>query len=217
MLLGVFVFFVLTMDFRLRIYDEGLILAGAVEVSQGAVPHRDFYANYGPANFYLLAGLFKLFGPGFLVARLWDALLRALLVATVYAILRPRCGRGLTLATTGLVLLMLCARDYLTPNLGVLLSGLVSTWLVAGEGGARRLVLAGALTGLAALFRYDSGFFILLAHCAGFALLPLAAGEGPGAASRALFRAALPYATGTALVFLPCAGLMLWAPALSPT
>ena len=39
-------------------YDEGLVLFGAVRVLHGDVPYRDFYANYGPAQFYVLAGLF---------------------------------------------------------------------------------------------------------------------------------------------------------------
>jgi len=209
-LLGLTLFFVLTMDLRVRVYDEGLILTGANEVAAGAVPHRDFYANYGPANFYVLAGLFKLFGPGFLVARLWDALLRALIVATVFGLLRSRCSRPLAFATTFLVLLLLCLRDYLTPNLPVLLCALVSTWLVASEGGPRRLLAAGALTGLAALYRYDSGFFVMLSHFAGMAVLAF---TQPGSEGRfsALVRRVFIYAAGTAAVFLPCAILLLAA------
>src|SRR5258708_1768620 len=37
------------------IYDEGLILTGAMRVANGEIPHRDFYANYGPAQFYVVA------------------------------------------------------------------------------------------------------------------------------------------------------------------
>ena len=41
------------------IYDEGIMLTGAMRVAQGALPHRDFYANYGPGQFFALAAIFK--------------------------------------------------------------------------------------------------------------------------------------------------------------
>ena len=40
-----------------KAYDEGLILSGAAQVAQGALPYRDFWSMYGPGSFYLLAGL----------------------------------------------------------------------------------------------------------------------------------------------------------------
>jgi hypothetical protein len=56
----------------INVYDEGLIVFGAIRVMNGDVPYRDFYANYGPAQFYVLAGLFKVFGPSILISRIWD-------------------------------------------------------------------------------------------------------------------------------------------------
>ena len=44
------------------VYDEGIVLTGAMRVLAGDVIHRDFYANYGPGQFYALAGLFQVFG-----------------------------------------------------------------------------------------------------------------------------------------------------------
>ena len=69
-------------------YDEGLILTGAMRVAAGAVPHRDFYANYGPGQFYAVAGLFDLFGQSALVERMYDAVVKAGIVCCVYASLR---------------------------------------------------------------------------------------------------------------------------------
>src|SRR4051794_41961080 len=43
-------------------FDEGLVLAAARRVTEGQVPYADFTWAYGPAQPYLLAGLFKLFG-----------------------------------------------------------------------------------------------------------------------------------------------------------
>jgi hypothetical protein len=49
-----------------------------MRVADGEIPHRDFYADYGPAQFYVLAGLFKLFAPSILGECLWDTLVRVL-------------------------------------------------------------------------------------------------------------------------------------------
>src|SRR3977135_674334 len=69
------------MDRHIGVYDEGVILTGAMRVAAGEVPHRDFYANYGPAQFYLLAALFKCFGQYALIERAFDVLIRAGIVA----------------------------------------------------------------------------------------------------------------------------------------
>src|ERR1700735_195041 len=76
----------LSMSRHPYIYDEGLVLTAAMRVAAGQIPHRDFYANYGPAQFYLLAGLFDLFGETLLIERLFDLLVKALLVTSVYGV-----------------------------------------------------------------------------------------------------------------------------------
>ena len=43
-------------------YDEFLSLYGADRVLHGEIPYRDFWTMYGPAQFYVLAGFFKIFG-----------------------------------------------------------------------------------------------------------------------------------------------------------
>jgi hypothetical protein len=58
-----FLFLVATMNRSVTPYDEGLILFGSTRVLSGDIPYRDFYANYGPGQFYVLAALFKVFGP----------------------------------------------------------------------------------------------------------------------------------------------------------
>ena len=93
----------LGMSRRPHIYDEGLVLTAAMRVAGEQIPHRDFYANYGPAQFYLLAGLFKLFGESsILVERLFDLLIKALLVTTVYGIALDYC-RQLVAAVIAIV------------------------------------------------------------------------------------------------------------------
>jgi hypothetical protein len=51
-------------------YDEGLVLTHANAVVHGQLPHRDFYSAYPPANHWLLAALFRVFGVSVSAARL---------------------------------------------------------------------------------------------------------------------------------------------------
>ena len=80
-------------DRHIANFDEGMILTGAMRVASGAIPHRDFYTNYGPGQFYVLAGIFWAFGPTVLVGRLYDAGVKAGIVCVVYAISFPLMGR----------------------------------------------------------------------------------------------------------------------------
>ncbi len=204
------------MDLRINVYDEALILLGARLVADGAVPHRDFYANYGPAQFYALAALFKLFGPSFLAARIYDTLIRAAIVAIAYRMLAPRTGPAVTIiATIGVAAWMFGSVNYLYPMFPTLLLALAGTQLLAGPGdrrpGRRRLLAAGAVTGLTALFRYDVGFFLLAAHALALLLIEWRR-EGPAPARFSAFaRAMLTYGAGTALLFVPAAALLLLA------
>ena len=72
-----FLFLMLTMNMFINIYDEGVILFDSVRILSGDVPYRDFYANYGPAQFYVLAALFKMFGPSVMIERMWDLFIRS--------------------------------------------------------------------------------------------------------------------------------------------
>ena len=50
-------------------YDEGLLLTDAFAMTQGLVPYRDFYVNYPPGPFVLLATTWKAFGMSVFTAR----------------------------------------------------------------------------------------------------------------------------------------------------
>jgi predicted membrane-bound mannosyltransferase len=67
-----------------RIGDEGDMLNGALAISQGRVPYRDFYDLRGPACFYWLGTFFTLFGASWQVARLHLLLTGALTTLLVY-------------------------------------------------------------------------------------------------------------------------------------
>lgn len=90
-----------------NIYDEGLMLTGAMRVLAGQIPHHDFYANYGPGQFYTLAGLFRLLGESLLVERLYDLFLKALIVDLVYKTVLSCCRRPIAIWIASITVLWL--------------------------------------------------------------------------------------------------------------
>jgi hypothetical protein len=159
------------MSLRPNMYDEGIVLTAAMRVAAGQIQHRDFYAIYGPAQFYILAGLFKLFGESILVERLFDLFIRALLVASVYAIISSYCRKSIALFTAFVTLLWLFGLYYATAGNAVIpvsLLNLVGTAIIlpvfVRTVSMRRMLTAGAIAGMAALFRYDTGIGILGVH-----------------------------------------------------
>ena len=199
---------VLLMDRTIDIFDEGLVLTNAMRTLVGDVDHRDYYSPYGPASFYAFAAAFRLSDYPFLAARLVGVSVMAGLCATTFHTLFTRTRPWICLVFTGLVGAWLVASPkYLYPLFPCLLLALIGTLLVLHSltrPKASALFWAGCCTGAAALFRYDGGFYLLLAHVAAMAVLILSDRTRKGAAAR-LVRAMAIYGAGVALVFLPAA------------
>ena len=186
------------------IYDEGLILTGAMRVANGEIPHRDFYANYGPAQFYVVALLFKLFGPSVMAERLWDFAIRAAIATLGFVAVRSCCRPAAAFAAYIACLIWLAAFGSPGfPLFPAVLFALAATLLVAsGEGQPARIVAAGVCIGLTALFRYDVGG---LAGAALMALLVVAAARRGNGFWRAPSSPPWLFAAGAAAIFGPVA------------
>jgi hypothetical protein len=155
-------YLIVSMSRTINVYDEGIILTGAARVLAGAVPHRDFYANYGPGQFYILALLFKLFGPSMLIERGWDMAVRAGIVSLVFLLATRMATRRTAVLAAAVCCTWLGLLGYpsypVFPALAATLAG--QAFLMAARQAERRgppLLMAGACMGLAALFRYDVG------------------------------------------------------------
>ena len=187
-------------------YDEGLILFGAQRVGAGDIPHRDFYANYGPGSFYVLSWLFKLFSPSVLVERVWDSGVRSAIAVLVFLLVRGS-GQGAMSVIAGLVaFLWLSAYGFygypVFPVLALALaSALALVPVFAGDRRPWRLVLAGVLVGGVGLFRYDAAFAACV--CTMVVLLAFAIGVPAGSASRSAGRLLVPFVAGVAMVAGP--------------
>lgn len=79
--------------------DEGLTLQAAARIADGQVPYRDFWWFYPPGQPYLLAALWKLFGPSLLTWRVVRVLVNATVALLAYLLARRAAPRWLALAT----------------------------------------------------------------------------------------------------------------------
>jgi len=66
--------------------DEGIFTYGAIRILNGEILYKDFFASNAPLNYYLLAGLFKLFGANTEVTFWCYAIVGALTAVLIYII-----------------------------------------------------------------------------------------------------------------------------------
>lgn len=142
------------------IYDEGIILTGALRVLAGEWPSRDFYTNYAPGQFILLAGFLRLVGLDSFNARLFDAAQLAGVVTMAWLLLRRILGWNWALGgALGVLAIHLVTRSELYPiNPSILLVMCIAFVLVPRLAGLRGLDPcwpAAGLLGALMLFRYD--------------------------------------------------------------
>jgi len=205
--------FLLLMNMEVGLYDESLMMQGAVQIGSGDVPHRDFFFTYGPMQLWVISALFSTFGKAMIVARLYDIAIRGGIVLlcglTARRLgLRPSLVIGVMIIETFLIY---ASGFYLYPVLPSILCALTSTLLLIDDGsgaevGSSRLLIAGMLTGLTALFRYDIGFLVLAAHLVTLCLFYFYTRRS----IRLLIRQIFTYGIGVSLVFIPIA-ISAWA------
>lgn len=148
--------------------DEGLLIVEPEQVLDGSLPNRDFESFYGPANTYVLAGVYAVAGPGVTQERVVGLLYRLALIAAVFAL---AWAGGMWVAV---IAGLLCGA--LTFGLGLAASayfgGLaIGVWavflLLRGPDAARRsellVVGAGIAAGLSVSYRPQFGVALALA------------------------------------------------------
>ncbi len=150
----------LTTPYQVNVFDEGLILTGALRVLAGEMPSADFYTNYGPAQFYLVAGFFDLFGRNLTVARAYDALIAAAILPAAAGVLGNQALRWYGLASLGFIfVLVLLYRSPLYPITPCILLILIGIGLTVSaledRAGALVYLWIGLVIAALTCFRYD--------------------------------------------------------------
>lgn len=143
--------------------DEGTLLVYPELIQRGAVPYRDFETFYGPANPYLLAAVYGVFGVDIAVERSVGLFYRVILFAALFGLLRRW---GMAIATlcvllAGFLLLPLGVVAYAW--IGALAFAVASLAITSNSNMKGRYAIGGLLAGLALMFRLDVAPALLLA------------------------------------------------------
>jgi hypothetical protein len=202
-------------------YDECLALYGADRVLHGGRPYRDFLTLYGPAQFYLLALTFKLFGVSALVGRIYDAVVKAgIACASFVLVTRLASWRYAAMAFTAVLLWLACIDDpaYNYSAYPALLISLISCIFFSrylnDSSRLRSLFISGVLVGVTVCFRHDFGFYLCIAQLISLVWSTLSdrpSGAKPRSVLPAIRQPALLYISGILLVVIPVTLLLLWA------
>jgi hypothetical protein len=157
---------------RIDPFDEGIVLEAARRVMQGQVPHRDFLWAYGPADPYLMGGLFKVFGVSLLDWRILRVLSDAASALAVFVLARRLAGTWLALLAWLAAACAFAQPTSANPAAEAFAFGLWALVVVTGndEPGTGRLVGAAALTAGCGAWRPDFGGYAALACLAALAL-----------------------------------------------
>jgi hypothetical protein len=142
--------------------DEGSLLLYPELIRHGELPYRDFETFYGPANAYVLAATYSIFGPDIMVERTVGLLYRALILSLVFALI----ARWNSILATGCTVLtawvLLGAWIVAYAWFGGIACLLGSILLLTGERTNTRAFFAGLLASCALLYRVDLAPAIIL-------------------------------------------------------
>jgi len=145
-------------------YDEGFAVFNATRLLNGEAPYRDFWAIYPPGQLYILAGVFKLFGVSLDASRVYDTLVRAVLVLGIFLVATKITTRKFAYMVTLALTLVLASQSFYSyavyPALGVSIYALYSALQYAAKKSRRWLFATGAITGLACIIRWDIGLYV---------------------------------------------------------
>ncbi len=185
------------------VYDEGFALLNGERILRGDLPYRDFWTIYPPGQSYVLAAVFALFGHTMKAARVYDTLVRLLIVVGVYMVSQRVAGVPVALIAAALVTLWLGTVMFYAyavfPALALALFALLGLIEYLRTGRLHRLAFSGALTGVTALFRIDIALYLGISVVLA---LSLSVHRSAGARCRSVLQ---PFAW-----FVGCAAAVAW-------
>lgn len=147
-------------------YDEGVLLTGAHLLLRGEVPYRDFYSNYPPGIFLLLAVLFKLFGVSVGVERALGFVLHLAIPALAGRVAGRQLGLRFSFIVAGLVaswLVILGVNAFAWLAAFAIALSACELWAWAhARGRPLGYLLPGAALGVLSWFRHDLFIYFTL-------------------------------------------------------
>jgi hypothetical protein len=167
----------------LSVYDEGLVLYGALNVLHGHLPYRDFWSFYGPGEYYLLSILFRLFGVYAVVGRvvyIVTMLVILLSIIKVQLLLGGRRSVGLAGALIALIWAN-TAGTYLYPiypAIALVFAAVLCAFRYWRYRRSGWILSAGALLGLVMMFRHDLALYSFISILGGECVYHLVPRDG---------------------------------------
>jgi len=156
------IYYLIFVNKGLVFLDEGYFLHSAERIFNGQIPYKDFSLQYGPTFFYILAFLFKIFGPSILIGRLFAVFICVLIIAIVFLILNKlKVSLGviiisfLSLVSFGYPLINIPNIMWANVLLAFLLVVIYFFWL--SQGSYRYLLMIGILLALSLSFKQNFG------------------------------------------------------------
>jgi hypothetical protein len=133
-------------------HDEGLMLQAGARIANGQWPYRDFWTNYPPGQPLVLAVLQDVFGASLLAWRVVAVATDAAVALMAYRLARRRAPEAYALGAWLAVAAVMAFPMLPGPNPPALLLAFLALLLAR-----RRAGWAGAVAGLAVLFRFELG------------------------------------------------------------
>src|SRR3954470_8126191 len=113
--------------------DEGMLLVYPELVARGQLPYRDFETFYGPANPYVLAGAFSVFGTHIFTERSVGLLYRVVCVLAIFGIAR-RWGTSLAAGCMFVAgALLICTPPVASGWIGAMACALTAVWVLSSN------------------------------------------------------------------------------------
>lgn len=146
-----------------NLLDEGSTAAQALRVVNGELIYRDFFTVVTPVSYYTIAWLLQIFGESLMVLR-WAALVTGLLVLLA-TLLVARRVMAWPFAAAAALMTTVWGWFLVTPNYYSLQAGCFALAALACflRGSTRWLVIAGVMTGLAAMTKQNVGAYAAVA------------------------------------------------------
>ncbi len=175
--------------------DEGYLLLQSLDLSEGKVLYRDMDAFVTPGLWFLLAGVFKLFGASVLISRVPVVIAYLALIWVSYRICADLVGRRAGLVAVAFMMMTTVwafpawTFAFYSPFAMVFaLLGLERLLAADRSGFTRDWVLCGILFGLSVAFKQNYGVFGLLGGLLGVFALHLGDERSTANSGRAVLR-----------------------------
>jgi hypothetical protein len=139
----------------INLYDEALMLVGALQVQHGVYSGSGFFAVYGPLQFFASAGLLYLFDGNILALRVYHVLTVAVTLLALASLFKPTLSRDRS-ALTALFLstALFCITNKTFPLYPTHMLSLFGAGFVASQARWPRPSPLGAIVGLAVFLTF---------------------------------------------------------------